>query len=61
MYFNIMQNIIENFLDYYYFDFELPEFDINDDDFEQKEPVISYYKKHSYADEDDDFVKVIII
>ncbi len=57
MYFNIIQNIIENFLDYY---FELPEFDIDDDDFEQTAPeVISYYKK-TYYDEDE-YINIIII
>ena len=55
MYFTFLKLYIENFLDFY---FELPDFEINDNDFEQKAPkVISYYKKN---DEENEFVKVFI-
>ena len=59
MYFTFLKLYIENFLDYY---FELPDFEIDDNDFEQKEPPINNvfsYKRNN--DDDDEFVKVIII
>jgi len=57
MYFTILKLYIENFLNYY---FELPEFEIDDNDFEQTAPeVVSYYKKNN--DDDDEFIKIIII
>lgn len=55
MYYYFLKLYIENFLDFY---FDLPEFEIDDDDFEQKEPVISYYKKNN---DENEFVKIFII
>tara|TARA_Y100000034_G_C6709657_1_gene313399 strand:+ start:56 stop:256 length:201 start_codon:yes stop_codon:yes gene_type:complete len=66
MYFTFLKLYIENFLDYY---FELPNFEIDDNDFEidnndfeQKEPPtnnIFSYKRNN--DDDDEFIKVIMI
>ena len=57
MYFTFLNLYINNFLDFY---FELPEFEIDDNKYEQKKPI-SYYKKKNNDDDDDEFVKVIII
>lgn len=50
--------LINSFFDFELQEFELPEFEIDDNKYEQKE-TISYYKKNYY--DDDEFVKVIII
>ena len=52
--------LIQDCIDYFnsFFDIELPEFEINDNDYEQKEPI-SYYKKNSY--DEDEYINIIII
>ena len=58
--------LIQDCIDYFnsFFDIELPEFEINDNDYEQKEPIsytepISYYRKDE--DVDDEYINIIII
>lgn len=62
---NPIQCLIQDCIDYLInslFDFDLPEFEIDDNKYEQKKPPINNvfsYKRNN--DDDDEFVKVIII
>ena len=59
IYYNPIQYVIQDCIDYFLdFFFELPEFDVNDIEYEQTEPI-SYYKKSD--SDDDEFIKIIII
>tara|TARA_R100000750_G_scaffold54354_1_gene39998 strand:- start:644 stop:847 length:204 start_codon:yes stop_codon:yes gene_type:complete len=56
--------IIQDCIDYLinsFFDLELPEFEIDDDNYEQKEQPINNVFSYKRNDDDDEFIKVIII